>query len=599
MARFLAIVVSTIAGCSGSARVDFDGDGVPEGEDCDDRNVFAFPGAAEVPYDGVDQDCDGSDLRDGDGDGFPVEEDCDDLSADVYPGAPDPPYDAVDADCAGDSDFDVDGDGSDSAEFGGPDCDDSDPTITGDDLDGDGFSSCAGDCDDTRADVNPDALGVCGNGLDDDCDGQPECGILGTLDLDTLDAYIEGHDANDRTGRSLAVIEDFDGDGRNDLAVGAYLAYDGNGAVHLITRPRDGLLAQDHTLLTGSGSYGWSVAAAPGALMVGSLTGDAFDWRGAAYVYRPPLGDVVLEHQADLILTGENANDRAGWAVSWADLGVGWFVVGAIGQDAGGSDAGAVYFVQDSAIGLVPLEQAIQVVGAQSWGRAGQSLAATGDLDGDGHGDLWVGAPGSNSGVAQPGSVHLMTDVFSATVADLGITYTGEINRDQFGASIATGDANGDGVPDLLVGAPFNELAGEEAGAVYLFLGPHQGIASASDADLVLRGRPLYQLGQSVALVDLDGDGLDEIVAGGPGANLDSGGVAVVDGTGIGDVDVVMVADALVVGSTGSRTGTAVAGGLLGGTPGVPDLAIGAEEAFVNGASAGAVSVGWGGDGSF
>jgi hypothetical protein len=588
-----------LVSCGGTARVDFDGDGVPAGEDCDDQNVFAFPGAAEVPYDGVDQDCDGSDLRDGDGDGFPVELDCDDLSPDVYPGAPDPPYDAVDADCQGDSDFDVDGDGFDSAAFGGPDCDDTDPTVNGGDADGDGFSSCAGDCDDTRPAVNPDGAKICGNGLDDDCDGEPECGLFGTRDLDSLDAFIAGHDDFDRTGRSLAVVDDFDGDGRRDLAVGAYLAYGGNGAVHLITRPRDGLLAQDHTLLTGSGSYGWSVAAAPGALLVGSLTGEAFDWRGAAYVYRPPLADVVLEHQADLILTGENPNDRAGWAVAWADLGVGWFVVGAVGQDSAGSDSGAVYFVQDVESGLMPLEDAIRVPGILTWSRTGQALAATDDVDGDGHGDLWIAAPGSNSGVAQPGSVHLFTGIPAISVADAGVTYTGEVNRDQFGASIAAGDANGDGIPDLLVGAPFNELAGEEAGAVYLFLGPHVGVAPASDADLVLRGRPLYQLGQSVALVDIDGDGLDEVVAGGPGANLDSGGVAVVDGTGTGDVDVVQVADALVVGTPGSRAGIAVAGGLLGGTPGVPDLAIGAEEAFVNGESAGAVSVSWGGDGSF
>jgi hypothetical protein len=74
-------------------------------EDCDDGDPSVYPGAPELPYDGVDQDCDGQDLTDVDGDGFDAAEvggeDCDDSRADVNPAAPEQPCDEVDEDCDG------------------------------------------------------------------------------------------------------------------------------------------------------------------------------------------------------------------------------------------------------------------------------------------------------------------------------------------------------------------------------------------------------------------------------------------------------------------------------------------------------------------
>ncbi|MFK7928936.1 MAG: putative metal-binding motif-containing protein [Myxococcota bacterium] len=137
---------------------------------------------------------------DGDGDGYPATIDCNDGDGSIHPLAAEIPYDGIDQDCTGDDQCDVDGDGSQASECGGPDCDDADATrrpdavdIPGDgidqncdgadaepqcDLDGDGALApgCGGDdCNDLNAAVNPGATEINGDGIDQDCDGLESC----------------------------------------------------------------------------------------------------------------------------------------------------------------------------------------------------------------------------------------------------------------------------------------------------------------------------------------------------------------------------------------------------------------------------------------
>jgi secreted trypsin-like serine protease len=147
-------------GCT--ACVDADGDGYCADVDCNESDASVNPGAVERCGDSVDNDCDGqvdegcSTCVDADQDGYCVELDCDDQDPVSYPGAIERCFDSVDNDCDGEVD-----EGCQSCQ----------------DTDGDGYCSSV-DCHDGNAQVFPGAPEVCGNGIDDDCDGEVDEGCV-------------------------------------------------------------------------------------------------------------------------------------------------------------------------------------------------------------------------------------------------------------------------------------------------------------------------------------------------------------------------------------------------------------------------------------
>ncbi len=204
MHRFAAsaITIACLGGVSGcpivsdadlAARVDKDGDGHSAaqfgGDDCDDTDGTIFPGADDVPYDGVDADCSGTSDNDADGDGHDDVGhgggDCDDADPAVHPGATEV-CDGLDDDCDG-----VVGDSSE-------------PSTDESDDDGDGSLVCAGDCDDTDPGVSPAVQEVCdARNTDEDCDGSTDDGdgsATGQTDW-YLDGDQDGYGAADNVSR--------------------------------------------------------------------------------------------------------------------------------------------------------------------------------------------------------------------------------------------------------------------------------------------------------------------------------------------------------------------------------------------------------------
>jgi hypothetical protein len=149
---------------------------VANADDCDDSRADVNPGAAETPYNGLDDDCDAATPDDDlDNDGYGLGEDCDEQRADVNPGMPETPYNGLDDDC--------------------------NAATLDDDLDLDGFGH-QDDCDDTDSATHPGAFDVCGDGIDNSCDGRIDedcasgCPCFGPADIDAAYEHYRAEAAN-------------------------------------------------------------------------------------------------------------------------------------------------------------------------------------------------------------------------------------------------------------------------------------------------------------------------------------------------------------------------------------------------------------------
>ena len=123
--------------------------------------------------------------------------------------------------------------------------------------------------------------------------------------------------------------------------------------------------------------------------------------------------------------------------------------------------------------------------------------------------------------------------------ADAGAILIGEAAQDVFGISVSgAGDFNGDGFDDVIVGAWDNGGGGFRSGRAYTFFGPLAGTIAGADADFIVTGAPSDELGMSVAADDLNGDGVGDLIIGAPQfADGDPGYTAIFFGTGKVDKD--------------------------------------------------------------
>lgn len=410
-------------------------------------------------------------------------------------------------------------------------------------------------------------------------------GFPARLDLTSLDGsngfILEGIDQNDRSGWSVSSAGDINGDGFDDLIIGAYgadLSGDQDfGETYVVFGTGSGFPASiDLSTLDGSNGFvlkgvdghdhsGYTVSSA------GDINGDGFDdliigaysashggkqRAGESYVvfgsgsaFPASIDLSTLNGSNGFTLKGIDAYDYSGWSVSSAgDVnGDGYddLIIGAPYADPGGNDsAGETYIVFGKASGwtgsfnLSALNgsNGFALQGIDAGDLSGWSVSSAGDVNGDGYDDVIIGARYADpDGNADAGETYVVFGKAAGWTASFdlstlngsnGFVLKGGSASDYSGYSVSSaGDINGDGYDDMIVGAFFADPDGNtDAGETYVVFGTGAGFPASIDLS-TLDGSNGFALagvdaldssGWSVSSAgDFNGDGYDDMIIGG------------------------------------------------------------------------------------
>ena len=345
--------------------------------------------------------------------------------------------------------------------------------------------------------------------------------------------YINGDATGDQYGSSFCTL-DFNSDGYQDLVIGAPASDLGgvsSGMVSVYYGGPDADTVRD-LVLTGAPSsfFGKSLASAgdfngDGAedLLVGAPFYDSPATNaGAVYLF---LGGTNPDTVVDHIFTGGAESDYFGIAVTSGDFNADGFsdiIIGAYKADWGSFvDAGRVYIFAGGSSPEYTVDYTL--TGDANGERFGYSLTS-GDFNGDGHDDIAVGAYSFDSEDLNVGRVYLF---YGGTAPDVhhDLIFQGSESGDKFGWSLASGDVTGDHYDDIVMGSDGHAISFASAGRVYVFDGgPGIDADEAYHFDL---GRARSDLlGFSVAAgTDVSSDGIADLLTGMPG-NADGGVMA-------------------------------------------------------------------------
>ena len=349
-------------------------------------------------------------------------------------------------------------------------------------------------------------------------------GLNGTIELSELDGSdgfrIDGENGGDWSGWSVSSAGDINGDGYDDIIIGAFGA-----------EPNRGNYDQFYKFYNSGSTY----------VVFGKESG-----------FSRTIELSELDGSDGFRIDGENRGDWSGYSVSSAgDInGDGYddIIIGARHPDPNGPQSGSSYIVFgkeggfNRTIELSELDgdDGFRLVGENAGDYSGSSVSSAGDINGDGYDDIIIGAWGADPNGSSSGSSYIVFGKESGfnraiELSELngrdGFRLDGENADDVSGVSVTSaGDFNGDGYDDIIIGAPDADPNGGPSGSSYVVFGKASSFnATINLSDIATgNGRDGVRIdganagdrsGYSVSSAgDVNDDGYDDIIIASPGS---------------------------------------------------------------------------------